>query len=194
MRDILLISTFIILAAVPVRSDFERGALPVVNYTSAGDYRADRDAWSTVRSRSGIMYFANSEGVLQYNGVTWNLIRLPNRTSVQSLAIDRDGKFEYSPEVEVTITAVPARFELAQNFPNPFNPETTLRVALPVAGHITLSVYDLLGREVALLMNEWMEAGMHAVRFNGAGLASGLYLARLSDGNAVHLRKMQLMK
>jgi len=108
--------------------------------------------------------------------------------------IDRDGKFEYSPEVEITINAVPARFELAQNFPNPFNPETTLHVALPVAGHITLSVYDLLGREVAVLMNEWMEAGMHAVRFNGAGLASGLYLARLSDGNAVHLRKMQLMK
>lgn len=103
MRNILLISAFIVITAVPVRSDVERGALPVVNYSSAGDYRADRDAWSTVRSRSGLMYFANSEGVLQYNGVTWKLIRLPNRTSVQSLSIDRDGRIIVGSDSEIGV-------------------------------------------------------------------------------------------
>lgn len=107
------------------------------------------------------------------------VVRLNN--TVLTAAEDRDG-------------SVPSVLSLGQNYPNPFNPETTLRFTVPSPGHITLSVYDLLGREVAVLMNGRAETGTHAVRFNGAGLASGLYLARLSDGNAVHLRKMQLMK
>nr|MBP6673393.1 hypothetical protein [Bacteroidota bacterium] len=79
----------------------ERGAISVVNYPSSGEYRADRDAWGSVRSRSGLMYFANSEGVLQYNGVSWKLIRLPHRTSVQSIAVDRDGRIMVGSDSEI---------------------------------------------------------------------------------------------
>ena len=79
----------------------ERGSIPVVNYPSSGEYRADRDAWGTIRSRSGLMYFANSEGVLQYNGVTWKLIRLPHRTSVQSIAMDREGRIMVGSDSEI---------------------------------------------------------------------------------------------
>jgi signal transduction histidine kinase/ligand-binding sensor domain-containing protein len=81
----------------------ERGAIPVVNYPSSGEYRADRDAWGSVRSLSGLMYFANSEGVLQYNGVEWKLIRLPHRTAVQSIAIDRDGRILVGSDSEIGI-------------------------------------------------------------------------------------------
>lgn len=91
---------FLTLVSFAVGDD-ERGAIPVNNYPSSGEYRADRDAWSTVRSRAGLMYFANSEGVLQYNGVTWKLIRLPHRTSVQSIAVDRDDRIIVGSDSEI---------------------------------------------------------------------------------------------
>jgi hypothetical protein len=68
---------------------------------------------------------------------------------------------------------------LAQNFPNPFNPSTTIRVELPKAGVASLIVYDMLGREVTRLMDGEKAAGSYALRFDGKGLASGVYLYRL---------------
>lgn len=79
----------------------ERGAIPVVNYVSNGDYRSDRDLWSTVRTPSGLMYFGNSEGLLQYNGTSWNLFHLPKRTSIQSLAVDRLGRIMVGSDNEI---------------------------------------------------------------------------------------------
>jgi signal transduction histidine kinase len=95
--------TFLLLLCLvsQIYSGDERGAIPVVNYTSSGEYRADRDAWGSVRSRSGLMYFANSDGVLQYNGVSWKLIRLPHRTSVQSIAMDREGRIMVGSDSEI---------------------------------------------------------------------------------------------
>ncbi len=75
--------------------------------------------------------------------------------------------------------SAPARFDLAQNYPNPFNPVTTIRFALGSMADVTLTVYDVLGRRVAVLVNERREAGTHDVRFDANGLASGVYLYRL---------------
>ena len=74
---------------------------------------------------------------------------------------------------------MPEGFVLRQNYPNPFNPITVIRFELPVASDVRLSVCDLLGREVAVLVSEREVAGMHSVRFDGHGLASGVYLYRL---------------
>ncbi|MFZ4619889.1 MAG: FG-GAP-like repeat-containing protein [Bacteroidota bacterium] len=109
--------------------------------------------------------------------------------------IDRDGKFEYSKTVEVTVAAAPAKFSLEQNFPNPFNPSTTIGFTLQVSGMTTLKVYDAIGREVAMLANEYLEAGVYHQRtFDAATLPSGIYFARLQSDRSIQIRKMMLLK
>jgi hypothetical protein len=83
---------------------------------------------------------------------------------------------------------------LEQNFPNPFNPTTEIGYRIPVTGFVTLEVYDLLGREVATLVNAQMEAGIYTVMFDGAGLASGTYLYRLEVNGFVLTRRLMLVK
>jgi hypothetical protein len=89
---------------------------------------------------------------------------------------------------------IPAALVLAQNFPNPFNPSTIIRYGLPARIEVTLKVYNLLGQEVASLVNGNQASGFHEVRFNAAGLASGLYIFRLQAGSAVRSGKMLLLK
>ena len=80
------------------------------------------------------------------------------------------------------------------NYPNPFNPETVIKFTLPVKGKVTIKVYDLLGREVAVLVNGVKEQGSHSVRFNGAAVASGIYIYRLQAGDQVITKRMTLIK
>lgn len=89
---------------------------------------------------------------------------------------------------------LPAEVALGQNYPNPFNPITTIRYALPVAAPVTLTIHDLLGREVARLVDGAQAAGMHVARFDASQLASGLYLYRLQVGTQVETRRMTLLK
>lgn len=88
----------------------------------------------------------------------------------------------------------PAAFRLLPAHPNPFNPTATIRFDLPQAGRVTLEVYDLLGRQVAVLVNSWKEAGLHAVKFDGSNLPSGIYVYRLQAGQFQASRKLVLVK
>jgi len=104
-------------------------------------------------------------------------------------------------ELNVTSTApvqdqpvLPATFTLAQNFPNPFNPGTTMRFSIVDPQFTTLNVYDLLGREVAVLVNEWKAPGEYAVHFQNRGMTSGVYVYRLTSGNVALTRTMLLLK
>lgn len=109
--------------------------------------------------------------------------------------IDRDGKFEYSQVVEVTVGNVPKVFALEQNYPNPFNPSTTIGFTLQESGLTSLKIYDAIGREVATLVNEYLEAGIfHQKTFDASKLSSGIYFARLSSHGKSQIRKMMLMK
>jgi endonuclease I len=108
--------------------------------------------------------------------------------------IDRDGKFSYSQAVEVTIGSVPNVFALEQNYPNPFNPITTIGFTLQVSGLTTLKIYDALGREVATLVNENLEAGYYQRTFNASNLASGIYFAKLSSADKTQIKKLMLIK
>jgi chitinase len=85
-------------------------------------------------------------------------------------------------------------FVLFNNYPNPFNPSTTIRYELPKTSQVILSVYDILGREVSVLVNERKDAGVHEVKFDAAGLASGVYFYRLQAGNFVQTRKLLLVR
>ena len=88
----------------------------------------------------------------------------------------------------------PNEFILEQNYPNPFNPTTVISYQLPVSGNVTLKVYDLLGREVATLVNEYNPAGSHEVKFDGSVLPSGIYFYRLTAGNYTAVKKLMLLK
>lgn len=88
----------------------------------------------------------------------------------------------------------PERYSLSQNYPNPFNPATTVEFRIRNSEFITLKVYDLLGREVAVLVNEERDAGAHEVRFDATALAGGVYYCRLTAGGFVLSRKMLLLK
>ena len=91
-------------------------------------------------------------------------------------------------------TELANRFELFQNYPNPFNPSTTIRFSIPAATQVTLSVYDVLGRQVAMLVDENMSAGTHAVSFDAGVLSSGVYLYRIQTGSFTQTQKMLLAK
>ena len=90
--------------------------------------------------------------------------------------------------------AVPDNFTLAQNYPNPFNPTTVIRYQLPVSSEVRLEVYDMLGRNVATLVNEQVAAGRHAVNFDASNLSSGVYLYRLQAGSQIMTKKLTILK
>jgi hypothetical protein len=108
--------------------------------------------------------------------------------------IDRDGKFTYSQSVEVEVGVAPKAFGLSQNYPNPFNPSTTIEYSLVASGLVSVRVYDVLGREVASLVDERQEAGRYSVRLDASKLSSGFYYYTLSAGASVSTRKMLLLK
>ena len=85
-------------------------------------------------------------------------------------------------------------FELSQNYPNPFNPSTTFRFQIPVQNYVTLKVYDILGNEIATIVNEQLPTGSYKYQWNASCLASGVYIYRLQAGNYVNTKKLILMK
>jgi hypothetical protein len=97
--------------------------------------------------------------------------------------------------VEEQGASVPGVFALLQNYPNPFNPTTAIEFTLAENSKVSLKVYDLLGREVAVLVNGEMKAGiLHRVPFDGSKLASGIYFYRLEAGKNVQVKKLMLVK
>lgn len=89
---------------------------------------------------------------------------------------------------------IPKSFILSQNYPNPFNPITNIKYEIPKDLFVTLKVYDLLGREIKTLVNEYKEAGNYIVSFNGSELSSGIYFYRIQAGNFIQVKRMVLIK
>jgi hypothetical protein len=88
----------------------------------------------------------------------------------------------------------PTEFTLSQNYPNPFNPATTINYQLPIVSIVTLKVYDVVGREVASLVNDVKEAGSYSVQFDASHLSSGIYFCTIKAGNFTETKKLTLMK
>jgi photosystem II stability/assembly factor-like uncharacterized protein len=114
--------------------------------------------------------------------------------------IDFDGSYEYSNEIEVIIV-FPDKFELSQNYPNPFNPDTKIKFTVPQSKkqegeNITIKVYDILGNEVAVLLNELKSAGSYEINLDAASLnlSSGTYIYRLTSRSFSSTKKMVLLK
>jgi len=107
--------------------------------------------------------------------------------------IDTDGAFEYSDVVTVTSKTL-AKYELYQNYPNPFNPSTVVSFTLPEMSHVKIAVYNVIGQEVAKLVDKEMEAGFHNITFDGSNLSTGLYIYRLETPNYSKTMKMILLR
>ncbi len=95
---------------------------------------------------------------------------------------------------ESKTTELLSDFYLAQNYPNPFNPTTTIQYSIPQRSNVTLKVYDVLGSEIATLVNEEKERGVYTVNFNASNMASGMYIYRITAGSFVETKKMILLR
>jgi hypothetical protein len=98
-----------------------------------------------------------------------------------------------------TLAFIPNKFSLKQNFPNPFNPVTTLRYDLPENGHVNITIYDMLGRQVKTLINQIQDAGYRSVIWDatddyGKPVSAGIYLYQIQAGDFIQTRKMVLLK
>jgi hypothetical protein len=162
-------------------------------------------------SQPYVVVATRNEGV--YIGIGWNPstwygyntgLGTPVVTSLVS-----DGKYLYAgtdagvwrrPMTEVvagvnaTEPTLPEGAMLRQNYPNPFNPSTVVSCRLPVSSHVRVGVYDMLGREAAVLFEGSLEAGEHEWTFDGAGLPSGVYFCRMTTRESTHVIRMVLMK
>ncbi len=97
-------------------------------------------------------------------------------------------------DVKESLNQTPTRFSLGQNYPNPFNPSTTISYSIPQRSYVTLKVYDMLGKEVSVLVNEEKNAGSYIIKFNGSTLSSGIYFYKLQAGNFTQTKKLILLK
>ena len=96
--------------------------------------------------------------------------------------------------IEPVSGTLPEKFELSQNYPNPFNPSTNINFSIPVSGKVKLSVFDVSGREVAVLVNKDLAAGTYKADFNASMLSSGVYFYRINAGDFTDVKKMMLVK
>jgi hypothetical protein len=140
------------------------------------------------------------------NGKSWTSIGLTS-IYINALAVNSthlfagtgDGVFRRTLSqiitgVEDQINEIPSQFILEQNYPNPFNPSTIISFSIPASEFVTLKVYDILGREIATLVNEEKPAGSYEVNFDASALSSGIYFYTLKAGKFTETKKLILMK
>jgi hypothetical protein len=92
------------------------------------------------------------------------------------------------------ISTIPETYSLSQNYPNPFNPKTMIEFSIPKSENVKITVFDILGREVMVLVNDIFKAGSYEVDFNASGLASGVYMYKINAGDFTDTKKMLLVK
>ena len=131
-----------------------------------------------------------------YYGTTYSKINFivydTSGTSTATFSFITSG--DSSPTDIATSSNIPLQYGLNQNYPNPFNPTTIIQYQLPAQGFVTLKVYDIMGREVAMLVNQKMSAGIHTVPFDGSHISSGVYFYRMTADTYTETKKFVLLK
>ncbi|MBS1492287.1 MAG: T9SS type A sorting domain-containing protein [Bacteroidetes bacterium] len=161
-------------SSTDVSIGFTRFAGPI-NYTANASSDVAPDVMGAKVSSSsigGIVYAAFGNAGTYYHGENFPLIGISNNNGT------------------------PEGFNLSQNYPNPFNPTTNIKFNIPVSGFTSLKVYDIIGNEVATLVNQNVQKGEYSVQFNTSelNLSSGVYFYRLTTGNFTDVKKMSLIK
>lgn len=157
-----------------------------------------------VVGEAGKIYYTNNGGLnwySQYSADSHDLYAVSFVDSAYGIAVGNDGTVLKTTEPGTLngntppIAQIPDNFRLYQNYPNPFNPTTTIEFDIPVQTKVVLKVYNLLGQEVAMLVNEELGAGRYEVKFDGSRLSSGVYFYRITTGNGFsQTKKLLLLK
>ncbi len=164
-------------------------ATEVNNYGFDVERMMDGEDWNALGFVEGN---GNSNSPKEYSFVD-NTVSNAGTYYYRLKQIDNDGTYEYSNQIEVDFEA-PNSLELNQNYPNPFNPSTTISFKLSEPGKVTLKIYNLVGEEIATLVDDYKQAGIHTFNFNAEGHPSGMYLYRLSTNGFTETKKMLFMK
>ncbi len=166
-----------------------------VNYTvsRSGRVKIDYVFYTDSAIEVGNNYVLNTRKMTQEDLTMYNLEAADTDSASDHLPTIMDIASILPVSVE-TISSVPANFTLLAAYPNPFNPSTTIKYSVGQAVHVELAVYDLLGRQVFLLVNESQAAGEYSKKFDANGLASGVYFVRLTAGDFVESAKVILAK
>ncbi len=153
----------------------------LIKYTSLNEYNTDDiyigslwNGYSAYRFKGGL-----------------DEIRIYNRALSASEVNDI---YNFVTSVENNVNKLPEEFALSQNYPNPFNPSTKIKYSVTLSSNVVIKVYDVLGDEVATLVNEEKPAGEYKVEFDGIKLSSGIYFYQLKAGSYIETKKMVLMK
>jgi hypothetical protein len=151
--------------------------------------RANQKEWSKIGFIEG---HGNSNSPKDYSFVDSDL-SMANIIYYRLKQIDNDGTYEYSHEVEISFIS-PDKYSLGQNYPNPFNPSTKIHYKIAQSEFVNLSVYNVLGKEAAVLVNEIQSPGTYSVVFSADNLPGGVYFYKLETQNFVQTSKMLLIK
>ncbi len=117
-----------------------------------------------------------------------------NQAAIMAHILSENTSIFTVTDVKKENNQAPISFALSQNYPNPFNPSTVIKYSIPKSGMVTVKVYNLLGQEVATLVNQMQNSGNYIVNFNANKLASGVYMYRIQSGNFTLTKKMELLK
>jgi polyhydroxybutyrate depolymerase len=144
--------------------------------------------WSAVSTGADVVLYRSNTGGhawpiggLAETDIAWNFLKTHSRTPATGTIVHNAHE-------------TPQAFSLDQNYPNPFNPTTTIGYKIPMNGHVSLKVYDILGREVVALVDEKKDAGSHDISFNASKLPSGVYFYRLQTGSFTETKKLVLIR
>lgn len=164
------------------------------------DFRTANELWAGMANQPQLLMTTDF-------GDTWQVFNTPDSLftydidfadSLHGIAVSQNGYiFIYKPEptsVDDNANEVLKNFCLFQNYPNPFNPSTKIKYQIPSSSKVILKVYDVLGNEIATLVDEFRNAGRYEVTFDATNLSSGIYFYRLQAGNFIETKKMLLLR
>ena len=179
---------------------WEYTSLGILGFASDISFRTDTEGWAPLVTQQKLLYTSDS-------GVNWNIYDTPDSTSITKICfpdslhgfgVGNNGNIiKYVYQEPSDVQPEPGKnssFYLAQNYPNPFNPSTTIKYSIPDDGFVKLAVYNMLGQEVATLVNTTQKEGIYEVNLNATGLANGVYFYRIETSNFIESKKLVLMK
>lgn len=162
------------------------------------------EIYANVQDTGGVRTYTDLDGnyALHVSNKLWNYVinpgQLPpmyNGYSITAHPGQTNVNFNFTlTDVEGQPSSIPDKYSLSQNYPNPFNPVTAIKYSIPNEGFVSLKIYNVLGSEVATLVNEFKNAGSYNVSFSAENLSSGVYYYKLKSGTFVETKKMILLK
>jgi hypothetical protein len=174
-----------------------------VTYAAAGVCGTGTQWWATTQNTTPDVFFSSNNGAgwtTQYTaptagGVFRHITKARTGNTIWGVR-SLGGISKYGQTVGITPvgTVTPTEYALSQNYPNPFNPTTKINFAIPKSGMVSLKVYNILGKEVATLVNQNMTAGTYNYEFNASNLSSGIYFYKLDVNGFSQVKKMSLVK